>query len=198
MLSLHNKKGSLNTKTIFLIGGFFIWGIYTMKSNKYNYYGVVGGELQIKASIKIACNVINPSNAKESELLLSELIAVESDNGNATDYSPDYGEGLTQFDRPTFESVKAYFLQSRFKDLLQKIKTYCLVDVANATYEDLRVSPMLSIVMARLLFYKLPHSIPADKYDRWLLYKKYFNSELGATTQDKYYLASNNAVFKVA
>lgn len=178
------------------LGGAILYGVYTMNTNKSKYYGVIGGELQIKAFIKIACIVINPSNAKESELLLSELIAVESDNGNAKDYSQNYGEGLTQFDRSTYESVKTYFLQSKFKDLLQKIKTYCLVDVANSTYQDLRVSPMLSIVMARLLFYKLPHSIPADKYDRWLLYKKYFNSELGATTKDKYYLASNKSVFK--
>ena len=167
-----------------------------MNTNQFKFYGVAVGDIQIQAFIKIACYIINPTNAKESELLLSELIAVESNNGNAVDFSPNYGEGLTQFDRSTFDYVKTHFSQLKYTDLMGKIKTYCMVDLQNAKYEDLRKSPMLSIVMARLRFYMLPNSIPDTKLERWELYKKYFNSELGATTKEKYYTASFNAIIQ--
>lgn len=177
---------------------FILWGVWTMKQNRFKYYGLIGGDLQIKAQIKMACLVINPNNAEESELLLAELIAVESNNGRTTDYSEEHGEGLTQFDFGTFEEIKKYFLQDKFNDLRDKIKTFCLVDIKTLQYHELRLSPMASIIMARLLFYKYPEPIPNTKEERWELYKKRFNSELGATTKDKYYIASNNAVFKAS
>ena len=190
-----NKQDTKLLKVL-LSGAFFIWGVWRMNTNQFKFYGVVVGDIQIQGYIKIACNVINPSNAKDSELLLAELIAVESNNGNAVDFSPNYGEGLTQFDRSTFDYVKKHFSQTKYYDLMQKIKTYCLVDLQNSEYEDLRKSPMLSVVMARLRFYMLPNSIPDTKLGRWEMYKKYFNSELGATTKEKYYTASFNAVIQ--
>lgn len=167
-----------------------------MNSNQFKYYGVIGGDLQITAYIKIACRVVSKSNADEAELLLSELIAVESNNGNATDYSPNYGEGLTQFDKGTFKEVQSYYMNSKFDNMMNRIKLYCLTDIRSASYEDLRKSPMLSVLMARLLFFKLPNAIPTTKQGRWNLYKKYFNSSLGATTKEKYYIASNNSLVK--
>ena len=168
---------------------------YQMTKNEFKYYGLLFGENQIKAFITLACKVISPGTEKEASLLLAETIAVESDNGKAKDYSASYGEGLTQFDKGTFDYIQSYYSLSKFDTLTNKIKALLLVDVKNSDYTDLRKSPMLSIIFARLLYLKVPAKIPNTKFGRWEYYKKYFNSSLGATTQAKYYAAAKKAVY---
>lgn len=167
-----------------------------MQSKEFKYYGLLGGEIEIQAKILMACKVISPGTVDKAKLLLAETIAVESRNGKATDHSKAYGEGLTQFDRGTFNYVKDHFSQSRYNDLTNRIKTLLQVNVVNAKYEDLRKSPMLSIVYARLRYYMISDPIPNTLLGRWLYYKKWFNSVQGATTQVKYMNAREYAVFK--
>lgn len=167
-----------------------------MESKEYKFYGLIGGELEIKSKILMACRVISPGTVDKAKLLLAETIAVESRNGQATDYSEAYGEGLTQFDRGTFEYIKEYFSKPKYQELRAKIKTYLQVDITKAKYKDLRKSPMLSIVFARLLYYKVPYAIPETLIGRWQYYKQHFNSVKGATTQSKYMSAREYAVFK--
>lgn len=183
------KLAILLGASVFFLGG-------QMQTNKFKYYGVIGGDLQIKAYIQMACYVINKNNANEAKLLIAETIAVESRNGNARDYSPIYGEGLTQFDRPTFEDIKSRFLAARHKDLYNKIKTYLFTDIAKIMYEDLSKDPMASIVFARLLYLSKPDPMPRSFEGRWLYYKKHFNSELGATEREDYIDAQRIALFK--
>lgn len=190
-LSMQTKQ-TLKVLTL----GALTYGAYIMQTNEFKYYGLVGGKLQIQAFITMACTVISPSTVHEAKLLLAETVAVESNNGKATDHSDKYGEGLTQFDKPTFEYLKEYYSDNRHLKLIQKIKTYLQVDVLSAEYSDLRKSPMLSIVFARLLYLKVPEKIPASKVGRWSYYKKYFNSVLGATTEGKYMSAMKIAVFQ--
>lgn len=172
-------------------------GAYKMTTNEFKYYGLLFGEPQIKAFITLACKVISPLTEKQASLLLAETIAVESDNGKAKDYSPNYGEGLTQFDKVTFEDVKNYYKAVKYDGLANKIRGYLMQDIRYAKYEDLRISPMLSIVFARLLYLRVSENIPTTKEGRWLYYKKWFNSSLGATTRAKYYIASSEAVYNV-
>lgn len=185
-----------NHKTALLLGAglFFIGG--NMNSNKFLYYGVIGGNLQIKAYIKMVCYVINKDNAKESELLLAETIAIETRNGDARDYSENYGEGLTQFDRGTFNTIKNRFSLSKNFGIVEKIKKYLFTDITKINYEDLRTNPLASIIYARLLYLTVPAPIPKTFDGRWEYYKKYFNSYLGASTYQKYVSASKIAVFK--
>lgn len=168
---------------------------YKMTKDEFKYYGLLFGENQIKAFITLACKVISPGTEKEASLLLAETIAVESDNGKAKDYSTRYGEGLTQFDKGTFDYIQNYYKAVKFDGLYNKIKGLLGIDIRYCSYSDLRLSPMLSIVYARLLYLKVPHSIPDNKFGRWEYYKKYFNSSLGATTQAKYYAAAEKAVY---
>ena len=170
-------------------------GVYRMNTNQFKYYGLLFGEAQIKAYITLVCKVVSPATEKNASLLLAETIAVESDNGNARDYSEAYGEGLTQFDKGTFDYIKNYYSASKYEDLRAKIRMYLTIDLLSANYTDLRRSPLLSILFARLLYLKVPANIPNDKFGRWEYYKKYFNSSLGATTQSKYYTASQKAVY---
>ena len=167
-----------------------------MNTNQWLYYGLIAGELQIKAFILMVCNVVSPGTVENAKLLLAETIAVESNNGKAKDESFTYGEGLTQFDNPTFEYIKNYFLQDKFQELRSRIKTFLLIDLEKVQYTDLRKSPLLSILMARLLYYKVPEAIPGTDQGRWEYYKKWFNSSLGATTKEKYFSAMNRAVFQ--
>lgn len=185
-------------KAIFALGLVFIGARMKtiLNSNEFKYYGLIGGDMQIQGQILMACNVISPATTDKAKLLLAETIAVESKNGQATDYSSAYGEGLTQFDKPTFLDVQKYFSSSRYKELRTKIKTFLGVDILTAKYTDLRKSPMLSIVYARLLYYRVPYPIPSTQLGRWQYYKKWFNSVKGATTQAKYYTAQQYAVFK--
>lgn len=167
-----------------------------MQSKEYKYYGLIAGELQIKSEIILVCKVISPNTVDEAKLLMAETIAVESHNGKATDYSPNYGEGLSQFDRGTFNYIKDYYSQSKYKDLRDRIKLYLNKDITIAKYEDLRKSPRLSAIFTRLLYYKVPYAIPTTLIGRWQYYKKWFNSVQGATTESKYMRAREYAVFK--
>lgn len=167
-----------------------------MQSQEFKQYGLLGGDIEIQSKIILACKVISPGTVDKAKLLLAETIAVESRNGQATDHSTAYGEGLTQFDRGTFNYVQDNFKKSKYNDLMNRIKTLLLVDVRKAKYEDLRKSPMLSIVFCRLRYYMISHPIPNTLIGRWQYYKKYFNSVQGATTESKYMRAREYAVFK--
>lgn len=165
-----------------------------MQTNQFKYYGLLAGNTQISAYIKMVCYVISPTTQEQASKLLAETIAIESDNGNARDYSPIYGEGLTQFDKPTFEDVKRTFSAQKYAELRAKIQLYLFTDILSAEYEDLRKSPMLSIIYARLLYYRVNANIPLDFNGRWLYYKKWFNSYAGASTKEKYISASKRSV----
>lgn len=181
-------------KKALFIGGALLLGLQ-MNTKQFKYYGLIGDDLQIKAYIYMACRVISPNNIDEASKLLAETVAIETLNGTVTDMSTTYGEGLTQFDRPTFEDIKKHFSAGRYSDLIQRIKFYLFVDVLNFNYEDLRRSPMASIVFARLLYYRIPAPIPLTKEGRYEYYKKYFNSYLGKSTRAQYMTASQRAVF---
>lgn len=165
-----------------------------MSSNEFNYYGLIAGEMQLKSEILTVCKIIAPHNADDAALLLAETIAVESRNGKAKDYSPNYGEGLTQFDKIGFNEVKRFIKNKPV--LHQKILDHLGINVLGSNYNQLRKSPRLAIVFGRLLYLSKPNAIPTTLQGRWEYYKKYFNSTEGATTKSKYYAALKYAVFK--
>lgn len=166
-----------------------------INTNEFKYYGLIGGELQIKAYIYLACMIVNQGNVNEASKLLAETIAIETKNGKAQDFSANYGEGLTQFDSGTFNYIRQYFSASKWDNLANNIKALLLVDIRNAQYTDLRKSPLLSIIYARLLYYTINEPIPLTKDGRYDYYKKYYNSYKGASTYAKYIESSKIAVF---
>lgn len=181
-----------------LVGGLGLGVAYQMNTNEYKHYGLIGGDIQIMSDILLACTIINASNVNEASKLLADTIAVESMNGKAIDYSTQYGEGLTQFDKGTFEYIKEYFKDSKYNNMHQRIKNFLFIDIRSANYEDLRKRPLLSIIYARLLYFTINEPLPTgDVFARYEYYKKYYNSVLGKTTLTKYVNAHNNySVFK--
>lgn len=183
-------------KLALILGAGLIYVGGQMNTNKFLYYGVIGGDLQIKAYIKMVAYVVNKDNSKDAELLLAETIAIESQNGNAKDYSKNYGEGLTQFDRATFEAIKNRFSLSKNFALVERIKTYLFTDITKINYDQLRTNPMASIIYARLLYLTVPAPIPTTFQGRWEYYKKYYNSVAGASTVGKYIESQKIALYK--
>lgn len=172
-----------------------MFAVTKLNTKAFKDYGLIGGKLQIQAYIYMVCMVINQSNVNEASKLLAGTIAVETNNGETPDNSPTYGEGLTQFDRGTFDYIKGYFSNPKFDEMYNRIKLYLLTDIRNCNYEDLRKSPLLSIIYARLLYFTVNEPIPFDTQSQYTYYKKYYNSVLGATTLSKYMEAQKVAVF---
>lgn len=161
-------------------------------TNEYKYYGLTGGDREIKEGIITACRIISPHTLSRAKILLADTVAVETYNGKAKDYSPKYGEGLTQFDKGTFLSIRdKYKNSSTQKRFLEELG----IDIGTIEYEDLRKVPLFSIIYARLLYYSFSEPLPTTTEGRWKYYKKYFNSSLGATTREKYYNAIKISVF---
>jgi hypothetical protein len=184
-----------NKKLALVFGaGLILYG-GRMNTNEFRYYGLIGGDLQIKAYIYMACKIISPDTIDEASKLLAETVAIETNNGKVKDFSSNYGEGLTQFDKATFENVKKLYSLPKHAYLMDRIKKYLFIDVINFEYSNLRKSPLASIVFARLLYYSFSSPLPKDFIGRWEYYKKNFNSYLGKSTYDQYLKASKMAVY---
>lgn len=108
---------------------------------------------------------------------LFEIVAVESDFGNAKDTTRESGEGLTQFDKTTFNELYA---KARAENKLPN-------KFENLTYYDLRKNPRFSLFMARFFLYKrIPHKIPNTIEARAKDWKKYYNTIYGKGTESHY------------
>jgi hypothetical protein len=156
-----------------------------MKSNSFKYYGVpsTGKDTIIKAIISYVCFILGNGSNNNADLLISETIKSETQNAEAIDYSKEYGEGLGQFDRGTFDDVIARVS----KEKKEKVYKYFLINLDNAKYEDLRHSPMLSVILIRLKYLLIPSAIPIDRKERYEYYKKWYNSINGKATLAHFY-----------
>ena len=118
-------------------------------------------------------------NAKK---LLLETAAAETGLGEAIDKTWWTGIGLMQFDEIGFVDV-----QQRTPDHIKRKVMECFgIDVDRAAHTDLRWSPLLSLVFARLKYRLVPSAIPDTLEGRARYWKKWYNSELGAGTPEHY------------
>jgi len=122
-------------------------------------------------------------NAKK---LMLEVSAAETDMGNAIDKSWFTGIGLMQFDKIGFDDV----LQRTSKNKKALILKCFGIDIDRVVHTDLRWSPLLSVIFARLKFMLVPGLIPNQQEDRARYWKKWYNSSLGAGTPEHYIKAS--------
>jgi len=128
-------------------------------------------------------------NAKS---LLLETAAAETGLGEAVDSSWWTGIGLMQFDEIGFTDVQ----QRTSSAVKEKVLACFGIDVDRATHTDLRWSPLLSLVFARLKYRLVPSAIPATLEGRANYWKKWYNSSLGAGTPEHY--MSSAIKYKVA
>jgi len=118
-------------------------------------------------------------NAKK---LLLETAAAETGLGEAVDTSWWTGIGLMQFDKIGFDDVK-----QRTSPAVKDKVLHCFgIDIDRVEHTDLRWSPLLSLVFARLKYRLVPSAIPSTLEGRAAYWKKWYNSELGAGTPQHY------------
>lgn len=142
------------------------------------YYGVNGGSPAILQMIEeVASNFTLGANKQNLKALLFEITAVESGFGTSIDNTLTSGEGLTQFDRITFDEIKSFMIR-------RGVTAY---NIQNTAYEALRTNPRLSLLMTRYFFYaRVSSPIPSDIQGRAAQWKEYYNTYFGAGTEAAY------------
>lgn len=141
------------------------------------YYGV-RNEVEIKSLItEIAVKYAWGANFTDLYNALFEIIAVETDFGHAKDTTLESGEGLTQFDKVTFNELYSQaYLEKRLPTEFHGLDYYAL-----------RKNPKFAIFMARyFLFKRVPHKIPSTIAERGKDWKKYYNTIYGKGTETHY------------
>lgn len=151
-------------------------------TNQQLYYGVKD-DAEILAIInEVATKYAYSANVEYLKKMLFEIVATESDFGYAKDASRSYGEGLTQFDKTTYNELRNEILN-------RGENPYGLKDVS---YETLRENPKVQIYMTRYFIYRrIPHTIPSTLEGRANDWKTYYNTKYGKGTVQHYITMSN-------
>lgn len=109
--------------------------------------------------------------------MLFEIVCAETNFGTARDTTKESGEGLTQFDKITFNEL--------FQKAMAEGKMPRKFQALN--YYDLRKNPYFSLFMARyFLFKRIPHRIPSTIEGRAHDWKRYYNTIHGKGTIKHY------------
>jgi len=125
-----------------------------------------------------------PNEDKDATIrLMVGTISQETDLGMYKDRTPHkYGEGLTQVDAGL-----------PYKDILERGGKWLDIaadkfgiDFSIIKHRDLAYSPLVGIILCRVKYKLVPSSIPKDYNGQWTYYKRWYNSFLGAATQDEF------------
>jgi hypothetical protein len=130
-----------------------------------------------------------------AKMLLIETANRESHMGTYP-YNPyrNFGLGVMQFDKVGFYDTQERTNQ-RLKDLIYS--TYG-IDINKLEYEDLRYSPLIGVIMARLKYYLIPSPIPNTKEERANYWYIYYNGKGSGVNGVQKYLDINKDVQYVA
>ncbi len=125
----------------------------------------------------------NNEDTEATRQLMIGTIAQETKLGTFRDPSPyKHGAGLCQIDPGIpFEDI-----QDRGSKYIEKVKRIYGIDIERATHRELELSPLLSVIMARVKYKLVPKSIPTNFDGQWEYYKKYYNSYAGKATKEEY------------
>lgn len=177
-----NKKQQIALCSL-IFGGVIFWK-WTKKGTEavyneamYQYYGA-RNESEIKDAItETASKYAWGANFTDLYNALFEIVCAETNFGHAKDTTLESGEGLTQFDKVTFNEL---FSQAKLE---KKLPT----EFYELTYYDLRKNPRFSLFMARyFLFKRVSHKIPSTIEGRAADWKKYYNTIYGKGTVEHY------------
>ena len=120
--------------------------------------------------------------------LLRKIAWVESRDGTHSstfrDPTLEAGVGIWQMDKTTFEDLRNNYLK-RKKELVQKIISTFDIDLTSVSREDL-YEPLIAALYARVLLVRFPEAIPNDDKGQANYWKKYYNTESGKGTVQKF------------
>lgn len=156
--------------------------LFSSDSNLWQCYGVKSTKEILRIIDNVADNFSYGANKTNLKRFLFEIIATESDFGNAKDTTLSSGEGLTQFDKITFNE-----LHTELKNKGTKFG-----DCQNVLYETLRKNPAYSVLLCRYFLYRrIPSAIPSDMMQRARQWKVYYNTRFGKGTESHYINMAN-------
>jgi hypothetical protein len=164
-------------KTTILLGLIFLI-VYKRNATM----GVVTESTSINDNIIDVVNILG--GGLNAALLLAETCATESSYGNNI-IGGDVG--IMQFTTVGFTDTQQRTSAAR----KQLIKSKWDIDIDNIKLDDLRFSPLKSIIFARLFYLLRSGTIPNSIEGRAAYWKKYYNSSLGAGTVQHYIRAAN-------
>ena len=157
--------------------------------DRFKDYGIKE-DIEILGIISLVCSVMGNGKHNNAKVMLEETIRSETQLGAFPDNNDTYGEGLGQFDKPTFVDV---LQRTKPKDKMLVAKHFG-IDLTNVYYSELRKNPILAILMVRLKYKLIEEEFPTTKEARYHYYKRYYNSASGKADL-KHYLESNKNTF---
>lgn len=151
-------------------------------TNQQLYYGVADDSEILAIINEITSKYHYNANKDNLKRMLFEIVATESDFGNARDASRAYGEGLTQFDKVTYNELRDEILRRGENPY----------NLQSTPYDKLRENPKVQIFMTRYFIYRrIPHAIPNTIEARANDWKKYYNTVYGKGTVEHYIKMAN-------
>lgn len=169
---------------ISIVGIILILGVREM--NSYKNYGLIQGleVISIKGIVEYASKVLAwGANSEDLKNFLYEIAIAESNLGRAVDNTPNSGMGIWQFDRNAFEDVKKWIATRKSSEFTQ----FTLKDINNIEYKELARSPFVAVFFARAYLYsRIPEKIGKSIQERAYQWKKYYNTYLGAGSEQGY------------
>jgi len=165
------------------------------KEQRLEQYGATS-DIQIIGMIDRVCDIFGNGSNGAAKINIEKLIRHESHFGNIKDRSKEYGEGLVQFDRPTFKWILEKLEQPKYAKDRELFKKHYGFPLSMLHYEDLRNIPETSIALCRLRFRFIPSAFPIDYDEMFPYYKKHWNGG-GAATIEKWNKDTKDCYFKV-
>ena len=165
------------------------------KKQRLEQYGITSDE-QVLAMIERACDIFGNGANNTAKINIEKLVRHESHLGNYKDDSKEYGEGLSQFDRPTFDWVIEKLQSNKYYDERELFKKYYGFPLAMVQYDDLRHLPDVAIALTRLRYKFVPSVFPSDELGMYEYYKEFWNGG-GAATREKWDRDTKDCFFKV-
>ncbi|PAF49858.1 hypothetical protein BKH41_00720 [Helicobacter sp. 12S02232-10] len=156
-------------------------GLTLIEFSRLKMYGILS-DSEVDMNIDKVVELLDlGANKEDLRALLRETAKTESNYGKTPDFTPDSGKGIFQIDKIGFD--EAINQPSRIKNQVLKIG----YDLDRLDYSDKRVTQdaLLNTILARLYYYKKP-KIPSTREGRAAFWKKYYNSILGAGTEQAY------------
>lgn len=141
----------------------------------------------IKPSLAHLATIKLKADSPASRQFMLAVAAIESRCG---EYFKQMGNGpalgIWQVEPATSDDIYEHYLSGEI-DLRDCIDSM-MVQVWHPGVQQHIVSPMYNCAIARMCVYRQADPMPdfGDKDGMWSLYKKYFNSSLGASTYEKW------------
>lgn len=151
-------------------------------AKRMQWYGILSDSEIDNAIEKIVENLSLGADKNHLRALLRETAITESNYGKTPDFTPNSGKGVFQIDKIGFQD--AINQNSNIKS--QVLKLGYNLDLLDYAKPEVTQDVVLNTLIARLLYYKKPGSIPSTREGRAAYWKKYYNSILGAGTIQAY------------